>query len=94
MSIKVEVFSSPGCSKCGRARENLKKVAEDIGGGRIQWREVNVLEEMAYAISLGVHSTPAIAIEGEMVFTGLPTARRLRAELLARLGGTGGGKES
>lgn len=86
MSIKVEVFSSPGCSKCGHAKEVLRKLAEEIGGDRVQWREVNVLEEMDYAVSLGVLYTPAIAIEGELAFTGLPSARKLRTDLEARLG--------
>ena len=85
MAIKVEVFSSPGCSKCGHAKEVLRKLAEEIGGGRVEWREVNVLEEMDYAVSLGVLSTPAIAIEGELIFTGLPSARKLRTDLEARL---------
>ncbi len=86
MRIKVEVFSSPGCGKCGHAKEVLRKLAEEIGGDRVKWREVNVLEEMDYAVSLGVMSTPAIAIEGELAFTGLPSARKLRAHLETRLG--------
>lgn len=91
MSIKVEVFSSPGCSKCGHAKVVLRKITEEIGDGQIQWREVNVLEEMDYAVSLGVLSTPAIAIEGELIFTGLPSARKLRSELEARLASAPGG---
>lgn len=90
MSIEVEVFSSPGCSKCGRAKEVLRKLAEDIGGGRIEWREVNVLEELDYAVSLGVLATPAIAIDGELAFTGLPSVRKLRGELDRRLAVEGG----
>jgi len=85
MSIKVEVFSSPGCSKCGQAKKVLRKLAEEIGGGRIDWREVNVLEELDYAVNLGVLSTPAIAIDGDLTFTGLPSVRKLRSELDRRI---------
>ncbi|GMR08612.1 MAG: thioredoxin family protein [Gammaproteobacteria bacterium] len=81
MAIKVEVFASPGCSKCGHAREVLRKLVEELGSSQIQWREVDVLDEMDYAVSLGVLSTPAIAIDGELVFTGLPSCKRLRKEL-------------
>ena len=88
MGIKVEVFSSPGCSKCGHATEVLRKLAEELGAGRIDWREVNILEEMDYTVELGVLTTPAIAIDGELVFSGLPGARRLRQELERRLGGS------
>ena len=85
MSIKVEVFSSPGCGKCTHAKEALKKIAEELGPQRINWREVNVLEEMDYAVSLGVLSTPAIAVDGKLVFTSLPSAGKLRETLEAKL---------
>jgi len=86
MNIKVEVFTSPGCTKCARAREVLHKMADELGGDRIQWREINILEELDYAVALGVLSTPAIAIDDELVFTGLPSTAKLRAALLNRLG--------
>lgn len=93
MTVRVEVFTSPGCSKCGHAKEVLQRVAQELGG--VEWREVNVLEHLDRAVALGVLSTPAIAIDGELVFTALPSPGRLRAELERRLapGGTpeGGG---
>lgn len=90
MTVKVEVFSSPGCGKCGHAKAVLRQIADDIGG--IEWREVNVLDEMDYAVSLGVLSTPAIAIDGELVFSGLPSSGKLRAALDDRLRLTAGEK--
>jgi len=36
--IKIEVFSSPGCGKCGQARTMLKAVAEELGADKVQWR--------------------------------------------------------
>jgi len=90
MVIKVEVFSSPGCSKCGHAKKVLRTLAEELGGDRVQWREVNILEEMDHAVDLGVLSTPAIAIDGELAFTGLPSVKKLRTELENRLRPGGG----
>ncbi len=81
MSINVEVFSSPGCSKCSHARELLKKIALEKGEDCIHWREVNILQELDYAVSLDVLSTPAIAIDGRLVFTRLPSARKLQSVL-------------
>lgn len=86
MTIKVEVFSSPGCGKCGHAKDVLRKITEDEDFENIQWREVNILDELDYAVELGVLSTPSIAIDDELVFSSLPSAKKLRAELLARLG--------
>ena len=80
MTIKVEVFSSPGCGKCGHAKEVLRQIAQEMGGG-IEWREVSVLDEMDYAVRLGVMSTPAIAVNGKLLFTALPTAAKLRHAL-------------
>lgn len=79
--MKIEVFSSPGCAKCGHAKDVLKRVAEEVGGSRIEWREVSVLDEMDYAVRLGVLSTPAIAVNGKLVFTSLPSEKKLRRTL-------------
>ncbi|MAT50295.1 MAG: glutaredoxin [Porticoccaceae bacterium] len=85
MTTMVEVFTSPGCRVCGRAKTLLREIAEQVGCDRIHWRAINVLEELDYAVDLGVLSTPAIAIDGELIFTGLPPMHALRAELDRRL---------
>ncbi|MBA3904641.1 MAG: glutaredoxin [Rhodocyclaceae bacterium] len=81
--ILVEIFSTPGCGKCTEAREALKAVATGLEA--VRWREVNILDELDYAVDLGVLSPPAIAIDGELVFPTLPGAERLRRELVRRL---------
>ncbi len=75
--IKIEVFTAPGCGKCGKAKDVLKEAVDKISDNRFSWREVNILEEMDYAINLGVLSTPAIAIDGKLVFTALPSVKKL-----------------
>lgn len=81
--IQVEVFTAPGCSKCGRAKDELETIVNQLGSDRFEWREVNILQEMDYAIELGVLSTPSIAINGELVFTALPSAKKLLLALEA-----------
>ena len=85
MTILIEAFSTPGCNKCATAQEALKAVVAELGPEHITWREVNVLEEIDYAVELGVLAPPAIAIDGKLVFPALPSADRLRAELTKRL---------
>lgn len=85
MSIKVEVFSTPGCSHCARARESLKEVARGFGEQKVMWRDINVLDELDYAVELGVLTPPSIAIDGELVFARLPSAAQLQQELVRRL---------
>ena len=36
MSINIEIFSSPGCGKCGHAKEVLCKIADAMGGEWVQ----------------------------------------------------------
>ena len=86
--IKVEVFSSPGCGKCAQAKNVLKAIVEEIGQDKITWRDVNILEEMDYAVELGVMSSPAIAIDGKLIFSSLPSASKLRAALDKQLAHT------
>lgn len=83
--IQVEVFSSPGCNRCDRVFDLVQGLTDKMGGGRIAWRAVNVLEELDYAVELGVLTMPAIAIDGELVFTSHPSAGKLRDALAARL---------
>jgi thiol-disulfide isomerase/thioredoxin len=90
MKILIEAFSAPGCAKCAQTRQALKAVAEELGKERFVWRDVNVLEEMDYAVELGVMTPPSLAIDGELVFPALPTPERLRVELAKRLGRANG----
>ena len=83
--IQIEVFSSPGCSRCGQVFDVLQTITQEIGAERIEWREVNVLEELEYAVELGVLSMPAIAIAGELVFKSHPSAGKLREAVETRL---------
>ena len=63
----------------------LESITRDFDTGLIAWRKVNVLEELDYAVELGVLSLPAIAINGELVFTSHPSARKLRDALNVRM---------
>ncbi len=83
--IQIEVFSSPGCSRCGQVFDVLQTITQELGAERIEWREVNVLDELEYAVELGVLSMPAIAIDGELVFKSHPSAGKLREVLETRL---------
>ena len=82
--MKVELFHSPGCSRCAAAREDLKAAAQKAVPDW-KWREINVLDEVDYAVEHGVLSLPAIGnIDGELVFSSLPTPQQLRAALTRR----------
>lgn len=82
--MKVELIHIPGCPKCAASRDDLKTAATEAVAD-LDWREVNALDEMDRAVDLGVLNLPALAINGEVVFSSLPTGRQLREELLRRI---------
>ncbi|RLA33002.1 MAG: glutaredoxin [Gammaproteobacteria bacterium] len=82
--IQIEVFSSPDCDRCSKVFDIVTAVVRDYGDD-VAWRNVNVIAELDYAVELGVISMPSIAIDGDLVFTSHPSARKLRDEIDARL---------
>jgi hypothetical protein len=60
-------------------------VVESFGQDKVTWREVNVVDEIDYAVELGVVVPPSIAIDRELIFPTLPTANKLKEELIRRL---------
>jgi thioredoxin 1 len=81
-SISVEFFFAAGCSKCVEAREALRKVAQATP--RIDWREIDIAKNPHRAVEVGVISTPAVAIDGELLFKSMPTVAALRKAIEAR----------
>ncbi|MDZ4262285.1 MAG: thioredoxin family protein [Pseudomonadota bacterium] len=83
MSIKIELITAPGCGKCLAAQDQLRAIATAVlGENGVVWREINVLKELDYAVSLGVLSMPAIAVNGELKFSSLPTPEQFRTMLI------------
>ena len=78
--MKIEIFAAKGCQKCEASQAELREIALDMVPV-VEWRLVNVLDELDYAVGLGILSLPSVAIDGEVVFTSLPTEKQLRAVL-------------
>tara|TARA_R110002049_G_scaffold79063_1_gene201648 strand:- start:2363 stop:2662 length:300 start_codon:yes stop_codon:yes gene_type:complete len=85
ITVTVEVLTTSGCNRCQRAKALAKEVVAELDDNRLQYREVNVVEEIDYAVGLGLLSAPAIALNGELVFPFLPSALKLRKAILERL---------
>ena len=89
--MKVEVFQAIACKSCADSREALRAVAENAVPGLV-WRDVDVTEELDYAAAVGVLGIPALAVDGELVFSSLPTPAQLVAELQRRVHGKSNGR--
>jgi thioredoxin len=83
--LTVEVLTASGCSRCQRAKALAKRVVAELDDDRLQYKEISVVEEIDYAVTLGLLSAPAIALNGELVFRSLPSAVKLRQAILDRL---------
>jgi len=81
--MKVEMFYTPGCSECIAAHARLRTIAQEAVEN-LEWRELNVLDELDYAVELGVLTLPSIAVDGKLVFTSMPTVAQLRTALIER----------
>jgi hypothetical protein len=83
--MKVELFYTPGCSACTAAHDELRRAALQAMRD-LEWRDLDVLDNIDPAVNLGVLTVPALAIDGELVFTSLPTIPQLHRELNRRRG--------
>jgi hypothetical protein len=81
MSVTVDLIHAPACERCADSREVLRRVAQTVIGSALEWRDLNVIEHLDYAVSLGVLTLPAVAINGRLVFSSLPTPDQLQRAL-------------
>lgn len=81
MSVTVELIYVPPCACCARECERLRQTAQALLGDALLWRDLSVIEHFDYAASLGVLTLPAVAINGRVVFSSLPTPQQLRGAL-------------
>lgn len=81
-TMAIEVFIVPGCSDCAPARVLAQQVAAEYG---LAYAETNFLLNPQRFLEVGVEIAPAIALNGEVIFRGLPSKKKLRQSVTARL---------
>ena len=81
--MKVELFYSPGCCACANLQTELRTAAQEAIKN-VEWREINVLDRTNHAVELGVMTLLSIVIDGEVVFTSMPTVAQLHRALIER----------
>ena len=63
--MKIEILGT-GCSKCKTLYENTKKALEE--GGKVA--AVVKVEDIPSIMKYGVMSTPALVVDGKVLFSG------------------------
>lgn len=82
--MKVEVLHAGGCANCTSQLDKLQTTARDVDPS-VDWRELDILQAIEYAVELGVLKPPAVAIDSELVFLSLPSPEQLAEAMKARL---------
>ncbi len=82
--LYIEDFMSPGCVGCPVVKEMLKSLSEELSG-EITVEEVDITVDSARAAQYGIMSVPAIAINGELKFMGVPKKEELKKVLMEEL---------
>lgn len=85
MAVHLELFYSPYCPHCRKARERVRAFAANWPAERLEFRELDVLKELDRAVAVGVLQTPALAIDGELIAGPVPSRRALEMLLRQRL---------
>ena len=76
--MKIQV-AGPGCGRCKATEKLVQEACSELG---IQADIEHVYDVKAY-VKLGVRLTPAVVVDGKVVFSGkVPTAEELK-ELLS-----------
>ncbi len=83
--VVVKLLTASDCGRCQKARTLAKEAITELGDSRVHYREINVVDEIDYAVRLGVMSTPAIALNGDLVFPAPPSKAKLRQAILTKL---------
>lgn len=85
-SVSIEFFFAGGCSACAQVRQALRETVESIG--HVTWEEIDIAKNPHRAVDVGVMSTPAIAIDGSLVFKIAPAPAELRQAIETSIGKT------
>jgi len=81
----IEIFTAPNCNRCGKAVSLTEDVINELNNALVSYRKLSVVDEIDYAVELGVRATPAIAINGQLAFTALPNKKDLKQKVLLYL---------
>lgn len=84
-NVHIEIFTSSQCKHCRKALSLVNEVVTAMQDKRLVIDERDVLAQIDSAVALGIVATPALVIDGELVFTALPTRKQLHDALLRRL---------
>ena len=85
MAVIVELFTSNVCSRCVQAKATLRELIAELDDASFELHFIDVIENLDYAVEVGVLATPALAVNGKLISTSIPGKHRLRELLMKQL---------
>jgi len=83
--MQLELFTADICSRCIRARGVMTAVVEELGDDQVEVAFLDVVENLDHAVETGVLVTPALAVNGKLMFSPLPDRDRILRSLRTEL---------
>jgi len=81
--VKVEILISPHCAYCDAMKRRVYKVVEELKAQKINVsvEEIDVLKHPEIRLKYEISSTPALAVNGRLLFIGVPKEDEIRHHL-------------
>jgi len=72
MKLLLELFTANICSRCAAAKSVMSGVAEELGSDQCELSFIDVVKNLDYSVERGVLRTPALVVNGKLMFSPLP----------------------
>ncbi len=85
--VVIEVLESESCAKCAGLKYRVQEVFEELKNKDIEIRYLDLFEDQNRIVELGMFTSPALAINGELYFVGtIPSKEELKKVIIEKLG--------
>ncbi len=85
MKVQLELFTANVCAHCVQAKNIMTGLVQELDDDQVQLDFIDVVENIDHAVESGVLVTPALAINGRLVFAPLPERKTVLRALEAEL---------
>jgi len=85
MEMQLELFTADVCAHCVQAKSILTGLVEELDNDQIELNFIDAVEDIDHAVEMGVLVTPALAVNGKLVFAPLPERKIVLQALEAEL---------
>jgi len=85
MKVQLELFTTNVCAYCVQAKDIMSGLVQELDDDQIRLDFVDVVENIDHAVELGVLTTPALVVNGKLVFAPLPERKMVLKVLEAEL---------